>query len=83
MSGVGRFKLPMPLAVTLWAASGLAVLTYTTLAYKETANGLESGAIAAVAVADPLVAGAAYLAATEIGAPKKIHREKFNHSPAH
>lgn len=80
MSGV---KLPMPLAVTLWAGSALAVLTYTALAYKETANGLESGALAAASVANPLVASAAILAANEIGTPKKTHREKFNHSPEH
>jgi hypothetical protein len=76
-------KLPMPLAVTLWAASSLAVLTYTALAFKETANGLESGAIALETVADPLVEGAAFIAATEMGAPKKQHRGKFKHSPAH
>lgn len=76
-------KIPMPLAVTLWASSALAVITYTALAYKETANGLETGAIAAATVADPLVAGAAVLAATELGAPKKQHRGKFTHSPEH
>lgn len=76
-------KIPMPLAVTLWAGSALAVLTYTTLAFKETANGLESGAMAVAAVENPLVAGAAYLAATEVGAPKKQHRGKFKHSPSH
>lgn len=76
-------KIPMPLAVTLWAGSALAVLTYTTLAYKETAKGLESGAIALATVTDPLVAGAAIIAATEVGAPKKQHREKFKHSPSH
>jgi len=76
-------KIPMPLAVTLWAGSALAVLTYTVLAYKETANGLESGAMAIGAATNPLVAGAAYLAATEVGAPKKQHRNKFQHSPGH
>lgn len=80
---MGAFKLPMPLAVTLWAASGLAVLTYTVLAYKETANGLESGAMGAAAVANPLVASATILAATEVGSPKKTHRNKFQHSPQH
>lgn len=76
-------KIPMPLAVTLWAGSALAVLTYTALAYKETANGLETGAIAAATAVNPLVAGASILAATELGAPKKQHRAKFQHSPEH
>lgn len=84
MSIVGSLKIPTALAVTLWAASGLAVLSYTILAYKETANGLETGALAlAGAQANPLVATASILAATEAGAAKKTHRGKFQHSPEH
>ncbi len=69
----------MPLAVTVWAGSALAVLTYTYLAYKETANGFESGAMNAVGAANPLVATAAIIAANEIGNPKPT-RNKFQPS---
>ena len=36
---MGNFRIPVPIAVAAWAASGLAVLSYTYLAFKETANG--------------------------------------------
>lgn len=38
---MGNFRIPVPVAVVAWAASGLAVLSYTYLAFKETANGAE------------------------------------------
>jgi hypothetical protein len=38
---VGNFRIPVPIAVAAWAASGLAVLSYTYLAFKETASGAE------------------------------------------
>lgn len=36
---MGNFRIPVPIAVLAWTASGLAVLSYTYLAFKETANG--------------------------------------------
>lgn len=36
---MGDLRIPVPIAVALWAASGLAVLSYTYLAFKETAKG--------------------------------------------
>lgn len=71
-----EFKIPKVLAVTLWAASGLAVLSYTYIAFKETANGLESGAMNAVGAANPLVASAAVLAAEEIKPLERGHFKK-------
>jgi hypothetical protein len=38
---VGNFRIPVPIAVVAWAASGLAVLSYTYLAFKETSSGAE------------------------------------------
>lgn len=71
-------KIPTALAVTLWVGSGLAVLTYTYIAFKETANGLESGAMDIVGSSvNPLVASAAILAAEEI---KPLERGHFKQS---
>lgn len=38
-AGTSEIRVPAALAVVLWAASGLAVLSYTYLAYKETSGG--------------------------------------------
>lgn len=70
-------KFPVVLAVGLWGASALAVLTYTLIAYKETATKVEG--IAALA-ADPLVASAAVLAAETAGPQKPLERGRFKKS---
>ena len=70
-------KVPVVLAVGLWVASGLAVLTYTYIAFKETANGLESGAMEVTELANPLVATAGVLASEEV---KPLERGKFKKS---
>jgi hypothetical protein len=80
-------KIPTVFAVGVWAASGLAVLTYTYIAFKETATGLESGALAvaehAAVAANPLVAGSEVLLAEQVAAPpeKKLDRNRFTPSP--
>lgn len=74
-------KVPTALAVGVWAASGLAVLTYTYIAFKETANGLESGAMAIGQAANPLIAAPAILAAETVKPPeKKLERNIFKKS---
>lgn len=60
---MGEPKIPVFLAVGFWAASALAVLGYTYIAFKETAKGAESGAWGAASVTNPLVAGADVLTA--------------------
>jgi hypothetical protein len=75
-------KVPTALAVGVWAASGLAVLTYTYIAFKETANGLESGAMVLGGNAiNPLVSAGAILASEEIAPPEKnLERNLFRKS---
>jgi len=65
---MGEIRIPTVLAVGLWAASALAVLTYTTIAFKETSTDLE-GVLAFGG--NPLVAGATAMAAEEIAPPQK------------
>lgn len=75
----GGFRIPTVVAVTLWAGCALSVLTYTVIAFKETATDLES---ALVVGANPLVATGAVLAAETIGQPDKpLNRNKFDPSP--
>jgi hypothetical protein len=76
-------KIPTVLAVGVWAASGLAVLTYTYIAFKETANGLESGAMVLGGNAiNPLISSAAILASEEVAPPEKqLERNRFTKSP--
>lgn len=72
-------RIPTALAVGLWVASGLAVMTYTFIAFKETATGAEAAGLTIAEVAgsatNPLVASAAVLAAEEV---KPLDRGKFN-----
>lgn len=81
---MGEPRIPVVVAVGFWAASALAVFTYTYIAFKETANGLESGAMKAVEIgetaANPLVATGAILAAEAVAPEKPIDREKFTPS---
>lgn len=74
-------KIPVFLAVGLWAASALAVLSYTLIAYKETSTGESQLAAAIVAPGSDLVAQGAMLAAEDaIGTPKPLNRGKFRPS---
>lgn len=61
-------RVPTVVAVTLWAASALAVVTYTVIAFKETATDLEK---AVVGTTNPLVASAATFAAEGVGGRDK------------
>lgn len=74
-------KIPVFLAVGLWTASALAVLTYTAIAFKKTATGLDESIIVA---GDPLVATPGLLAAEAAGKAilpqKKLNRNKFTPS---
>lgn len=75
---MGDFRIPTVLAVGLWSASALAVLTYTYIAFSETATDLEKLGMAAEG---GLIGSAAVLAAEGVGAPeKKLERGKFNPS---
>lgn len=78
---MGEPKFPVVFAVGLWAASGLAVLTYTVIAYRETANGLESGAMTVLGQTNGLVASANVLdASLGIAPDKPLERGKFRKS---
>lgn len=68
-------KFPVVFAVGLWAASGLAVLSYTLTAWKQTATTAEA---LFTAGANPLVASAAVLSAETIDKP--LNRHKFTKS---
>lgn len=72
---MGGPKIPVFLAVGLWSASALAVLTYTAIAFKETATGLDEAVLVA---GSPLVAGAGLLGAEAAG--KQLNRNKFTPS---
>jgi hypothetical protein len=69
------------LAVGLWAASALAVLTYTAIAYKKTATSTDEMVLDA---SSPLVANtgllAAEAAANAITSQKQLNRNKFQPS---
>lgn len=65
-------KVPVFVAVGFWFASALAVASYTWIAVKETANGLEAGALDVVGAENPLIASADVIAA-EVG-PKQSKR---------
>lgn len=73
-------KVPMVVAVGLWVASALAVTAYTYIAFKETANGLESGAMELASGSNPLVASAAVLTAEEVSPLEHGH---FRRSAGH
>jgi hypothetical protein len=78
---VGEPKIPVFLAVGLWSASALAVITYTAIAFKKTATGLDEAVLIA---GSPLVASPALLAAEGAGnavVPKPLNRNKF--TPSH
>lgn len=80
-------RVPTVLAVGLWVASGLAVMTYTFVAFKETATGAEAAGLSIAEIGagatNPLVASAAVLAAEEVEKQVKPERNKFNkRSPA-
>lgn len=70
---MGNLKIPVPLAVAAWAASGLCVLTYTYLAYKETSGGEH------VANSEGLAAKSSVLVA-EVGELKPLERGNFHPS---
>lgn len=79
-----ELRIPTVVAVGLWAASGLAVLTYTYIAFKETATDAER--ILQIA-ASPLIANEALLAAegvtSELEKPKPakpLDRKRFKKS---
>jgi hypothetical protein len=78
-------KIPTVLAVGFWVASGLAVFTYTFIAFKETATGAEALGLTiaehSATTINPLVAGAAILGAEEVQEAKKpLNRRKFRKS---
>lgn len=73
---MGDFRIPSLIAVPLWVGSALAVLGYTYLAFKETANGIESAALSVEGTINPLVASANVLSA-EL---KPLNRETFKKS---
>jgi hypothetical protein len=80
-------RVPTVFAVGLWVASGLAVMTYTLVAFKETATGVEAAGLsiaeAVGSASSPLVASAAVLAAEEVEKQIKPERNRFNkRSPA-
>jgi hypothetical protein len=77
---VNELRIPAVFAVGLWAASGLAVLTYTVIAFRETGKGLENfSPIGKNSLG--LVAAAGTLAAEEIGPQgKQLNRNKFDPS---
>lgn len=78
---MGSVKIPTVIAVTAWLASGLAVLGYTYIAFKETASDLEAVGVSVAGVTSPLVASANVLAAdVEPGNTKPLNRGKFNPS---
>jgi len=78
---VNEPKVPVFLAVGLWVGSALAVLTYTYIAFKETAGGAESGAAAIITQGNPIVASQKILAAEAAGAvTKPLNRNKFKPS---
>lgn len=73
---MNSIRIPSLIAVPLWIGSALAVLGYTYLAFKETANGFESAAISVEGAINPLVASADVLSA-EL---KPLNRETFKKS---
>lgn len=73
-------RIPTVFAVGLWVASGLAVLTYTFIAFKETATGVEAAGmiVGEAANPNPLIAAASVLAAEMPGKEvKPMDRGKF------
>lgn len=74
-------KIPVFLAVGFWAASALAVLTYTAIAFKKTATGVDEMVIIA---GNPLVASAGLIGAEAAGnaivPEKQLNRNKFKPS---
>lgn len=74
-----ELRVPMVLAVTAWAASALAVLGYTYIAFKETATDLEGMILDVNAVQNPLIAAGDVLDA-ELKPEKQLDRERFKKS---
>lgn len=75
-------RIPTALGVGLWLASGLAVLTYTFVAFKETATGVEAAGLVIGEAASPLVAIPGVLAAevTPSQPTKQLNRNRFKPS---
>lgn len=79
---MGEPKIPVFVAVGFWFASALAVASYTYVAFKETANGAESGAMLVAAGADPLVATAGILSSELSPQPKGSLRSLLPNVPS-
>lgn len=74
---MNELRIPTTLAVGFWLASGLTVLGYTYLAFKETANGQGSGANSqekSDLAADPAI----LQAEQQGGTGKQLNRKKFD-----
>lgn len=77
---MGNMRIPTVIAVTAWAASALAVLSYTYIAFKETATDLEGLVLDANAVQNPLIAAGDILDAELHPSNKPLNRNKFKKS---